>query len=198
MGHVLEFDKKRYIAAARVLTFPLREYNDVLIKLIELNGYVSLTELSCTYGVARSIRGAAATCAGLAERNLITRDLDALYPSHRSHPAVYQIAYGRIEEEALNPTTASDEQEHYIYLHQQRKTLMNYDNQSSINGKYAAQFRKDAAETKNKNGQNIVSHTSLLEPGRNAANVRRSADMYEQWDAEECPVHSRVNRDCEG
>ena len=72
------------------------------------------------------------------------------------------------------------------------------ENVSGLNGKYAAQFRKDAAETKNKNGQNVVSHTSILEHGRDASGTRRVADLYEEVEhTEECPIHSRVNRRCD-
>ena len=71
------------------------------------------------------------------------------------------------------------------------------ENVSGLNGKYAAQFRKDAAETKNKNGQNVVSHTSILEHGRDASATRYVADLYEDAGTEECPIHSRVNRRCD-
>ena len=197
MEYRLEFDKQRYIAAANVLRFPLREYNDVLIQLIRLNGMVSLYELSVTYGVARSIRGAAATVNGLAERQLITWDREALTASHRNQPLVYGIDYQRIEQEALNPINASAEQEHYIYIQRQKELLMNYDDNASNNGRYAGQFRKDA-KTENKNGQNIVSHTSLLEPGRESVRTRQLAKMWEEVDtSDDCSVHSRINRPCD-
>ena len=71
------------------------------------------------------------------------------------------------------------------------------ENVSGLNGKYAAQFRRDAAETPAKNGQNVVSHKSILEQGRDASATRYVADLYEDVDTEECPVHSRVNRRCD-
>ena len=75
---------------------------------------------------------------------------------------------------------------------------MNYDNTSGPNGRYAAQYRKDAKAVKPLNGQTIVSNVSLLEQGRNAAGVRRVADTYEELGiSEDCPIHSRVNRDCD-
>jgi hypothetical protein len=75
---------------------------------------------------------------------------------------------------------------------------MNYDNTSGPNGRYAAQYRKDAKAEPAKNGQTIISNTSILEQGRNAAGVRRVADTYEELGiSEDCPIHSRVNRDCD-
>ncbi|MDG1829492.1 MAG: hypothetical protein P8H66_09725 [Luminiphilus sp.] len=72
------------------------------------------------------------------------------------------------------------------------------ENVSGLNGKYSAQFRKDAAETPAKKDQTIISHTSILEHGRDASGTRRVADLYEEVEATpECPVHSRVNRRCE-
>ena len=67
---------------------------------------------------------------------------------------------------------------------------------TSNNGRYSAQFRNDA-KTENKNGQSIVSHTSLLEPGRDAAVTRAIADLYEDVMTADDPCpNSRINRDC--
>jgi hypothetical protein len=75
---------------------------------------------------------------------------------------------------------------------------MNYDNTSGPNGRYAAQYRADAKAEPAKNGQTIISNTSILEQGRNAAGVRKVADTYEELGiSEDCPIHSRVNRDCD-
>ena len=54
-------------------------------------------------------------------------------------------------------------------------------------GNYAAEFRKEARKTEQKPGQNIVSHTSIHEHGRNSAGVKRIAEFYDELETPKAP-----------
>jgi len=53
---------------------------------------------------------------------------------------------------------------------------MNYNDPTYNAAVHSAKFRQEGA-CENKNGQNVVSHTSLLEQGRGAKSVRAYADF---------------------
>ena len=54
---------------------------------------------------------------------------------------------------------------------------MIYNDKTLQQAHYAAKFRQEGKQ-ENKNGQNVVSHTSLLEQGRCASKVREYAEAF--------------------